>query len=465
MKSVSIPDSVTRLNEEDYQYSYSCVFHRDTVVILNHYIKDIEKKKVAERLVFCKTPIQEIKSTNAKELAVKGFLTVEDLAVYDEDVVASYKKYLKSKTINYAYFIQENDTETIVRRLASLNLLDSKFVDKMMESDPSDEIKALLENAKTDSKKGGVKKSSANKEPTITELKKTWSFKKNEDGITITSYKGFDTKVVIPEMIGKDAVTEVGAETFSAWKRGLNDRMVRARRSITEITIPATVGSIGYDAFKGCSNLSSIVIPDGVTSIGGGAFAHCSCLTGISIPAGVTSIGYETFTGCSSLISISIPDSVTDMGSHAFNKCSSLKHITLPYSLKEMGYDLFARCSSLESIIIPDSVTEIKSDVFNGCTSLKSVTIPDSVTSIGHSAFAGCSSLMSICLPKGVEEIRGYAFSNCSSMLDITVLGNATTIGQNAFFNSDNLTIHAPAGSLAEEFANKNGIPFERLEQ
>ena len=68
--------------------------------------------------------------------------------------------------------------------------------------------------------------------------------------------------------------------------------------------IPASVTSIDYYAFDGCSSLTSLSIPDSVTSIGNWAFDGCSSLTSIVIPDSVTSIGDVAFYNCSSLTSI-----------------------------------------------------------------------------------------------------------------------------------------------------------------
>ena len=78
--------------------------------------------------------------------------------------------------------------------------------------------------------------------------------------------------------------------------------------TVREIVIPRkydgkTVTSIGAWAYF-CSSLTSITIPDGVTSIGSAAFYGCSSLTSITIPTGVTSIGDSAFKYCSSLTSI-----------------------------------------------------------------------------------------------------------------------------------------------------------------
>ena len=128
--------------------------------------------------------------------------------------------------------------------------------------------------------------------------------------------------------------------------------------------------SIPDNAFRECRSLTSITIPNSVTSIGKGAFCWCTGLASVIIPNGVTSIESCTFTCCYNLTSITIPNSVTKIGDQAFDNCRKLTSIT-----------------------IPNSVTSIGEIAFSGCSNLTSITIPNSVTEIGYLAFAGCDKL------------------------------------------------------------------------
>ena len=240
--------------------------------------------------------------------------------------------------------------------------------------------------------------------------------------------------------------------------------------SLVSVIVGSNVISIGTDAFKDATSLSSVTFEEGsqLTSIGGRAFRN-TALTSITIPASVVSIGdsafyYATslslvslfeagsqlksigvaaFYGASSLTSITIPASVTSLGSSIFN-ASSLASVTFEAGsqLTSIGDDVFRDASSLSSITIPESVTSIGARAFQNASSLISITIPAGVNSIGNGAFYLASSLTSIIIPASVTSIGNYAFSGASSLSSVTFEENSqlTSIGDEAFLGASSLT-------------------------
>ncbi len=218
-------------------------------------------------------------------------------------------------------------------------------------------------------------------------------------------------------------------------------------RGCQNTVIPSTVTSIGYDAFHGCTGLTSVTIPEGVTSIGSSAFCNCSGLTSVTISNSVTSIGDRAFSGCSGLTSVTIPEGVTSIGYSAFSGCYFITDYFINSStltssdnwgatlcdeettdgLLIKNHSVVAHrpwVTSLTSITIPEGVTSIGSSAFSGCSNLTYVTIPNSVTRIYDCAFEDCSGLSSVTIPNSVIGIGSGAFSGCSNLNTVTIESN-----------------------------------------
>lgn len=205
--------------------------------------------------------------------------------------------------------------------------------------------------------------------------------------------------------------------------------------------IPNSVTKIGYNAFFGCTGLTSITIPSTVTSIGIGAFEGCTGLTSIKIPTSVTSIGVAAFRGCTRVTSINIPESITKLGHSTFYGCTGLTSINIPELTTTIPSYTFYGCTSLTSIEIPNAVTTIDNSAFNGCTGLTSIEIPNSVTAIGNSAFEGCTDLSSATLGNSVTTIGNSAFKNCSSLASINIPASVTSFGNGIFEGCTSLPV------------------------
>jgi len=104
----------------------------------------------------------------------------------------------------------------------------------------------------------------------------------------------------------------------------------------------------------------------------------------------------------------------------------------------------------------------------------KDITVPSEikknrVTAIGCRAFCPQKSgnfqeirvaLHSIAISEGVTEIGAYAFAYNEELAQIKLPQSLLSIGTGAFEYCASLTLHAPAGSYAQQFAQENNIPF-----
>ena len=268
-------------------------------------------------------------------------------------------------------------------------------------------------------------------------------------------------------------------------------------KGLTDVLIPGSVVSIGWEAFYECPSLAYINIPNSVKSIGDRAFSGCTGLKGVTIGDGVTSIGNYVFYGCAGLKSVIIPDNVTDIGAQAFYECKCLASVTLGKSVISIGKDAFSNCVNLIEVVnnstlditagswgvhgdvgccakevrkgeskivyyenyifytynganyllgytgsdkeieLPEDYNgenyEIYDYAFYNRDDITSVVISDSVTRIGREAFYFCTGLKSVTIGNSVTSIDYGAFKYCEGLTSVTIPNSVKSIGIYAF--------------------------------
>lgn len=274
---------------------------------------------------------------------------------------------------------------------------------------------------------------------------------------------------------------------------------------IPETLVGLPVTHLSNHAFQNCASLTSISIPGRVTSIGSGVFDACHSLTSITVAG--TNTHFSSLDGVlfnkdqTTLIRFplakaggyDIPDGVTNIINNAFQHCAELTRVTIPSSVTVMGDTIFQGCSNLtlthfegnaptsfgsqvfdgvaanHRIYYPDAATGFSSPTWNGYpterfrysyvvvggTSVTITNYPTSatgeiiipafiegkpVTRIGNNAFADCSGLTRVTIPDGVTSIGNAAFQHCSNLTQVDIPESVNSIGYWAFMNCSQLT-------------------------
>lgn len=136
------------------------------------------------------------------------------------------------------------------------------------------------------------------------------------NGYIAESYGGNATQIAIPSSYQGLPVVELGAYLF--YDNG----------AITSVSLPSTLKTVGYAAFKNAIGLTSIVLPNSVTHLASDAFAGATNLTTISFSTSLSVIGNNAFEN-TKLSSIQLPASLTEINARSFANNALLQSVTL----------------------------------------------------------------------------------------------------------------------------------------
>ena len=176
--------------------------------------------------------------------------------------------------------------------------------------------------------------------------------------------------------------------------------------ALTEITVPATVATIGHSAFADCPKLVSAVIETPITATVSRMFDGCRSLIEVTLPDTVTEYAHATFRS-TGFVTFTVPANVQVIGTYAFAETERLTNVYFNEGLKVVGGYAFANATALTELMLPNGTEKIGGTACTGCTSLARVRIAPTVTYIGDGAFYGCFFLKSLYIPKSVTYLGG----------------------------------------------------------
>lgn len=295
----------------------------------------------------------------------------------------------------------------------------------------------------------------------------------------------------------------------------LGDRFFEGNLHIKSFTFPASLTTVGANAFYGCDNItelkfevsdspiefkdyfindsykewirenaekptfpnltklylgrkvmnvdltkvSDVTIGSTMKSIPDGFLENFSNITTVTLPEKPESIGASAFAGCSGLTEIKIPETVTTIGDRAFYNCSGLTEIKIPEAVTTIGDQAFYNCSGITEIVIPAAVMTIGRHAFDHCTSLNTMTInstPEMLT------FHEGTTLR---IPT-VYIMRPFTGVNFTGVSVLDLGGSITSIGANAFSGNTNIkSITIPSSvTTIEENAFPSSLEHIRFE-
>ena len=160
--------------------------------------------------------------------------------------------------------------------------------------------------------------------------------------------------------------------------------------TLTSVTMPSTLKSIGHSAFSACTSLTKVYIPKSVQRIGAHTFSDCGSLTDVFYGGSVSDWNK---------ISIGVDNDC--LHNAAFNCGIQLPEGYFYYTTENGEVTVTGKSDSVVNLTIPKTingcpVTKIGENAFYNDTSLKNITLPHTVTYLGDYAFKGCSNLYTL---------------------------------------------------------------------
>ena len=267
---------------------------------------------------------------------------------------------------------------------------------------------------------------------------------------------------------------------------------LRKHPSLTTLTFPKTVTSIGAGAFFKCLKLKKVVLPEAIKKLSESVFMGCSALSEINFPNGLESIGRSALY-MTAITDFIAPKSLRTLGDNALYGTQITKAV-LNDKLDKIGQASFAACKQLEKIEIENNpnfklvdgvlysadetilvaypladkrplyktlstVTTICQGIFEGAVNLKDIYINEGVTTIPVSLCCNAEALERMYWPATITDVKVGAIDACKKLRELHVAATkapaADTGAFGVMFKNYTAYLYVPFGAKASYEANE----------
>lgn len=230
---------------------------------------------------------------------------------------------------------------------------------------------------------------------------------------------------------------------------------------IKSVNIEEGCTYVGANAFAGKLELGAVELPNTLTEIGAQAFSGTT-ITKVSIPDNVNTIGSDAFYNCKYLQTVYLSKNLESVGSGAFANCAiKYQNLTLPDNVEVVGDDAFSGWQA-GTLTLNAKLKIIGNGAFTGIKG--TLTIPNSVESIGAVAFDGTFS--KVVVGTGLKILSRGAFGGSLTSGSMYVnLGKPLDIDGDimASDNQYKWTLYVPKGSKTAYQANQYWRGFKSI--
>ena len=267
---------------------------------------------------------------------------------------------------------------------------------------------------------------------------------------------------------------------------------LRKHPTLTTLSLPKTITTIGSGAFFKCQKLKKVVLPQTIKKLNETVFMSCSALSDINFPDGLESIGRNALY-MTAITEFTAPKALKTLGDNALYGTQITKAV-LNDRLEKIGQASFAACKQLAKIEIENNpnfklvdgvlysadettlvaypladkralyktlptVTTIYQGIFEGAVNLKDIYINEGVKTIPVSLCCNTEALERMYWPATLTDVKAGAIDGCKKLRELHVAATkapaADTGAFGVMFKNYTAYLYVPFGAKASYEANE----------